>query len=124
MVRIMLADSHAEVRKQLAERLSREKDFEIVGQASSAAEMLERVQSSRPDVLVVDPDIRNDDYLAALKNLRFQLPQLRIVVLASVVDTFLQVELTRVGVHRIFNKGIRTDVLLHEILSMLKKPYR
>ena len=119
MVRIMLADSHADVRKQLAERLSREKDFEIVGQASTAAEMLERIHASRPDVLVVDPDVRGEDYIDALKNLRFQLPHIRVVVLASVVDTFLQVELTRVGVDRILNKGIRTDALLQAILDML-----
>lgn len=119
MVKIMLADSHVDVRRQLAERLSREKEFEVVGQATTAAEMLERIHASRPDVLVVDPDVRGEDYIDALKNLRFQLPQIRIVVLASVVDTFLQVELTRVGVDRIFNKGIRTDTLLQEILSML-----
>lgn len=119
MVRIMLADSHADVRRQLAERLSREKEFEIVGQASTAAEMLERIHASRPDVLLVDPDVRGEDYIDALKNLRFQMPHVRIVVLASVVDTFLQVELTRVGVDRILNKGIRTDILLQSILEML-----
>lgn len=118
MVRIMLADSHVEVRRQLAERLSREKEIEIVSQVSNALEMLERVHASNPDVLIVDPQSRGDDFLAALKNLRFQLPNLRILVLASVVDTFLQVELNRLGVHRIMTKGIRTDVLLHEIMTL------
>ena len=81
--------------------------------------MLERIHASRPDVLLVDPDVRGEDYIDALKNLRFQMPHVRIVVLASVVDTFLQVELTRVGVDRILNKGIRTDILLQSILEML-----
>lgn len=124
MVRIMLADSHVDVRKQLAERLSREKDFEIVGQAATAAEMLERIHASNPDVLVVDPDARGENYIDALKNLRFQLPHVRIVVLASVVDTFMHVELMRVGVHRIFNKGIRTDKLLEEIQTMMESQSR
>ena len=119
MVRLMLVDSHANVRRLLSERLSLEKQFEIVGQATTAAEMLERVHASRPDVILVDPELRGEEYLAALKNIRFQLPRVKIVVLASVVDTYMQVELNRVGVDRIFNKGIRTDILAGEILSML-----
>lgn len=115
MVRIMLADSHVDVRRQLAERLSREREIEVVAQVATAVEMLERIHAARPDVLVVDPQSRGDDFLSAIKNLRFQLPNLRILVLASVVDTFLQVELNRLGVHRIMTKGIRTDVLLQEI---------
>lgn len=118
MVRIMLADSHVDVRRQLAERLSREDDIEVVAQVATALELLERIHAARPDVLVVDPQSRGDDFLSALKNLRHQLPSLRILVLASVVDTFLHVELKRLGVHSIQTKGIRTDELLKEIMAL------
>ena len=119
MIRIMLADSHDDVRRQLAERLSREKAVEVVGQAATAADMLERIHSARPDVLVVDPQSKGDDFLSALKNLRYQMPNIRILVLSSVVDTFQQVELNHLGVHRILNKGLQTDLLLKEILAVM-----
>lgn len=119
MVRIMLADSHVEVRKQLAERLSREPAMRVVDQVSTAPEILERVHASRPHVLIVDPSTRTDDYLGALKNLRHQLPELRIVVLASVIDTYLEIELKRIGVHLLFTKGFLTERMLQEIMRLV-----
>ncbi len=118
VVRVMLADSHTEVRRQLAERLSRETSLHIVSEVSSASELLAEFRAANPEVLLVDPLSRDGGYMSALKQLVASYPGIKIIVLASVVDTYLQVELKRIGVSHILNKGVQTETLLRQIRSL------
>lgn len=53
-IRILIADDHAIVREGLKQLLELEKDFEVVGQASNGQEAIERLQTLKPDVLLLD----------------------------------------------------------------------
>ena len=52
-MRVVLADDSLLLREGLA-RLLEEAGFEVVGQASTGEELLERVEATQPDVAIVD----------------------------------------------------------------------
>ena len=53
-IRILLVDDHAILRAGLAALLALEADMEVVGEASTGEEAIERVSALQPDVVVMD----------------------------------------------------------------------
>ncbi|APR87113.1 Two-component response regulator [Minicystis rosea] len=98
-VRIFLIDDHPVVREGLARAFAAEGDFEIAGEASTAAEALAQTPSAHPDLVVVDlhlPDRDGPDLIAAL---RAVLPNARLVVVSGYDDEYRVTEALRAGAH-------------------------
>jgi PAS domain S-box-containing protein len=53
-IRVLLADDHAVVREGIANLLSNERDFDIVGQAANGKEAVELALTLLPDVILMD----------------------------------------------------------------------
>jgi DNA-binding NarL/FixJ family response regulator len=117
-VRVLLADSHPQVRTQLAARLRREPDIEIIGLASTSGQTLRLALSNQPDVLLIDPVMRDGFGLANLRQIVARLPQIAIIVLTAYVDTALKIELDRMGVSHILSKGLASENLVDVIRSI------
>ena len=116
-IRIILADDHAQVREQLTARLNREPDLELVGVAANSLQALQMAQLYQPDLLVIDPMMRDGLGVATLRQLHASLPNMIMVVLTAVVDTALKVRLKEIGMEHILSKGIPTSELLTELRS-------
>ena len=112
---ILLADDHRMVREQLAIRLSREDDFEIVGIASSSRETLQKAQVVRPHLLLMDPMMRDGLGVATLRQVHSSFPKLVIVVLTAYVDTALNMLFQEIGIRHILTKGIESSQLVAEL---------
>src|SRR5262245_54564527 len=112
---ILLADDHRMVREQLAIRLSREDDFEIVGIASSSRETLQKAQVVRPHLLLMDPMMRDGLGVATLRQVHSSFPKLVIVVLTAYVDTALNMLFQEIGIRHILTKGIESSELVAEL---------
>src|SRR5947209_14507942 len=67
--RIVVADDHAVLRESLSTLLNTQRDFEVVGAASSGKEALELVQQHHPDVLVLDLFMPGGDGFDVLRTL-------------------------------------------------------
>jgi DNA-binding NarL/FixJ family response regulator len=53
-IRILIADDHPVVRYGLTHLLSADPEFAVVGEAASTDEVVERLQTLKPDVTVLD----------------------------------------------------------------------
>ena len=69
-VRIMIADDHPIVRDGLKKLLRLESDFEIVAEAGDGGEVLEMINQTHPDILLLDLRMPNLDGLAVLQALQ------------------------------------------------------
>jgi DNA-binding NarL/FixJ family response regulator len=54
LIRVLIADDHTVVRDGLSAMLSRQADFEVVGEASNGAEAVELARRLEPDVVLMD----------------------------------------------------------------------
>jgi two-component system nitrate/nitrite response regulator NarL len=119
-IRLLLADDRAEVRAGLRLRLRREADFEIVGEAASSAEAIQLALRAQPDVILIEPMMRDQGGVYAIKQIAAQLPHTRIVALTTVADTLLRMTLRDLGVQHILDKGIES----HHLIDVLRKAAR
>jgi DNA-binding NarL/FixJ family response regulator len=54
VIRILLADDHPVVRDGVRNRLDREADFSVVGEAANGEETIRQVRRTCPDVVLLD----------------------------------------------------------------------
>jgi DNA-binding NarL/FixJ family response regulator len=81
MVRVVLADDEAVVRRGLRTRFQLEPDIQVVGEASTGAEALRLAQTLLPDVVLMDVQMPDMDGIAATAVLRRLAPQIAVVML-------------------------------------------
>jgi DNA-binding NarL/FixJ family response regulator len=81
MIRVLVVDGQAEVRRGLRMRLAIESDIAVVGETGIAEEALALAQALDPDVIVVDIGMRGADGVNMVKRLRAAAPAATAVVL-------------------------------------------
>jgi two-component system response regulator NreC len=69
IIRILLVDDHLVLRAGLRALLEAEKDFRVVGEASTGEEAIEKAKSLRPDVIVMDLSMPGMGGLEATKEI-------------------------------------------------------
>jgi DNA-binding NarL/FixJ family response regulator len=111
-IRILVADDHPQVREQLAARLRRESDFVVVGVTANSVQTLQEAQVRHPELLLMDPIMRDGLGLATLRQVRASFPELVIVVLTAFVDTALNMHFQQMGIRHVLTKGIESPQLL------------
>ncbi len=85
-VRILLADDHALFRRGLASLLVNREDVEVVGEASSGDEAIERARELMPDVILMDVRMPGVNGLEATRRLKEEMPYVKIVILTVSED--------------------------------------
>jgi len=82
-IRIVIADSNAIFRQGLQTILEREPDMQVVAQAASAREAVAAYEAHRPDVTILDLRMPEMECLNAIRAIRADNPQARIVILTA-----------------------------------------
>jgi two-component system, NarL family, response regulator DevR len=84
--RIFLLDDHEIVRRGLAELLNGVDDFEVVGEAGTAAEALRRIPAVEPDVAILDGRLPDGSGIEVCRTVREEKPSVRCLILTSYDD--------------------------------------
>jgi len=82
-IRIMITDDHPVVREGLSAMLSREQDFEVVGEAVNGKEAIEKARNLKPDVVLMDLRMPEVDGVEAMRQIRVDNPDIKFIVLTT-----------------------------------------
>ncbi len=82
-IQVLVADKNAHFRETIRRVLNRLGQCVVSGEASTIADVISKVTSSRIDLLLLDVDMVTSDRLAELKRLAERLPDLKVAVLLS-----------------------------------------
>ena len=85
-IRILIADDHAVVRRGLRALIDTESGMEVVGEAEDGVEATEKARSLRPDVVLLDMMMPRKDGLDALREIKRDDPETRILILTSFAE--------------------------------------
>lgn len=85
-IRILIVDDHAIVREGLRGLIEIEPDMVLVGEASSGVEGVEKALALRPDVILMDLLMPEKDGVTAIKEIKAQWQDARILVLTSFLE--------------------------------------
>lgn len=81
MTRIILADDHTILRDGIRALLSADADLDVVGEASNGAEVLDMLETTPADVVLMDVQMPVLDGFATMPELRRRFPEVRVLVL-------------------------------------------
>lgn len=81
MIRVLVADDHAVVRRGLTSTLRYEPDIEVVGQALNGREAIDKALQLEPDVIIMDIFMPGCGGLEATAALAHRLPQTKVLIL-------------------------------------------
>jgi DNA-binding NarL/FixJ family response regulator len=114
-IRIVVADDHPIFRDGLCKLLALEEDFEVVAQAQDGRQVLEVLQQSEPDILLLDLKMPGLDGLATLQRLQAARNKTRVIVLTASDDKNEFVQAMKLGTSGIVLKQTATELLIKSI---------
>jgi two-component system NarL family response regulator len=118
-IRIMMVDDHLMLREALRGALNAEPDLNVVAEAGSGREALDKLKDECPDVLLLDialPDMTGID-VAAQAVARY--PKLLVVALSGYADKAFVDEMLRVGGRGYVVKSAGTRELISAIRAVV-----
>lgn len=118
MIRIVIAEDQALVRRGAAILLSMEPDMEVVGQARNGIEAVELAQLLHPDVILMDLHMPLKGGVAATREITRDLPNTQILVLTTLDDDETVFEAVRAGAQAYLLKDAAEDELLETIRAL------
>lgn len=115
-MRIFIADRQTATHSALRMLLASEPDIDIVGEASNKEELLARIESVQPDVLLIDWELTGR-MAALVSRLRQAASTVKIIALSSRPEA--QKEALRLGVDAFVSKGESPVRLLSTLRTIL-----
>ena len=82
-IRVVIADDHALIREGIAMIVSCQSDMVLVSQAAGGKEAIEQYREHRPDVTLMDLRMPDLDGIDALRAIRAEFPEARILMLTT-----------------------------------------
>jgi DNA-binding NarL/FixJ family response regulator len=116
--RIVLVDDHELVRIGLKSLLERHPQFDVVGEAGSAREALEQVESLKPDVVVMDIRLPGTSGIDACEQIVNQFPETKVLMLTSYAEDEMLFSAIRAGASGYVLKQIGSEDLVKAIESV------
>ena len=115
LIRVMVVDDHPVTRRGLRDTLEDEEDFEVVGQAANGVEAVRVAQETRPDVIVMDLFMPDQDGVEACREIVDLRPETRVLMLTASVDENDVVRAVAAGAAGFVQKFTGSDELLDAV---------
>ncbi|HEV2906857.1 MAG TPA: response regulator transcription factor [Actinomycetota bacterium] len=96
-IKVVIADDHSLVRQGLRRYLELAGDIEIVGEASTGAEVIAEVERQTPDVALLDIRMPDMDGLEAAATIGGKFPDVGVIMLTAYDDRQFVVDAVRAG---------------------------
>ena len=114
-IQILVVDDHPVIRYGLVGHLSTQPDFNVVGEAGSSADCLEKLASLSPDMVLLDLEMGDASGVEALSRLRDTYPDMPTIVYTAHGSDWRVVEAIRVGVEGYLMKDAPIEKLFDAI---------
>jgi DNA-binding NarL/FixJ family response regulator len=114
-IRVLIVDDHAVVREGLRTFLELQDGIAVAGEAVDGEDALHEAERLRPDVVLMDLVMPNLDGVDAMRRLRQQVPEARVIVLTSFLDDERLLPAVRAGAAGYLLKNVQPQELARAI---------
>jgi two-component system invasion response regulator UvrY len=115
MIKILIADDHAIVRRGLKQILEDTSDLMVAGEATSGREVVELIRKEEFDVVVLDISMPGRNGLEVLKDIKSEHRQLPVLVLSMYPEEQYAVRVLKAGAAGYLTKESAPDELIKAI---------
>ncbi len=120
MIRILIIDDHAIVRKGYIRIFSLEKDFVVVGEAGDASGTAALLAETAPDVALVDLSLRNTSGIHLIDTIKQRRPATKAIVLSMHCTSAHVMRSLRAGADGYISKNADPDFVVQSIRDVVK----
>jgi two-component system, NarL family, response regulator LiaR len=118
VIRVLIVDDHAVVRRGLRTFLELQEGIEVVGEAEDGDEAVAAVEELAPDVVLMDLVMPGVDGIEAIKRARERRPATRVIALTSFVDDDRLFPAVRAGAAGYLLKDVQPQELVAAIRTV------
>jgi DNA-binding NarL/FixJ family response regulator len=120
VIRILIVDDHAIVRKGYLRIFSLEKDFEVVGEAADAASAAALLNEAEPDVALVDLSLGHTTGIHLIDTIKQRRPTTRVIVLSMHCTSAHVLRSLRAGADGYLSKNTDPEFVVNAIRDAAK----
>jgi DNA-binding NarL/FixJ family response regulator len=120
MMRILIADDHAIVRRGLKQILLEEYPFAQIGEADNAEELVKKALFEKWDVVISDLNMPGRSGLDALKQIKQTLPNLPVLIMSMYPEDQFAVRVLKAGAAGYLGKDSVHDELIKAIQTVIR----
>ena len=120
MIRLVIVDDHEIAREGLKSILEGEPDFEIVGEAATARDLVGLVERTRADVVLLDARLPDGSGPAACRRLTSAHPDVKVLMVSTFSDEDLVDEYLLAGARGYVMKDIERFTLKQSIRAVYR----
>ncbi|MEN6315151.1 MAG: response regulator transcription factor [Clostridiaceae bacterium] len=117
-ISVLIADDHSLLRQGLKQILELEKDISVVAQASNGSEAVQCAKECKPDVILMDINMPGTNGLQAIKEIKQEKLQCRIIVLTIHEDREYLFKTLQMGAEGYVLKDAEPSVLIEAIRNV------
>ncbi len=117
-IRVLTVDDHPLLREGIAAVIEGQDDMTLAGEASSGAEAIARHRELRPDVTLMDVQMPGMNGIDAIRAIRTECPDARIIVLTTYEGDALASRAIKAGAVGYLLKGMLRKELLETIRAV------
>jgi DNA-binding NarL/FixJ family response regulator len=118
MIRVVLCDDHAMVRRGIRDTLVEAADIEVTGEASTYAEVKDVLRITPCDVLVLDLNLPGRGGLEVLASLRELESSTRVLIVSMFAEDQYALRCLRAGAHGYLNKAGDPNELIQAVRAI------
>ena len=115
MIKIIIADDHAIVRKGLRQILEETMEMLVAAEASNGFELLEKLRKDTFDIVILDITMPGKNGLDTLKDIKAEFPKLPVLVLSVHSEDQYAIRTLRSGAAGYINKKSAPEELIQAI---------
>ena len=115
MIRVLIADDHAVVRRGVRQILEETSDIEVTGEAASASELWPKVREGRVDAVVLDVNLPGRSGLELLGDIKRERPELPVLILTVHSEDQYAVRALKAGAAGFLTKESAADKLVDAV---------
>ena len=117
--RVLLVDDHPMMRQGLAQVINQQEDLTVCCEAGDAREAMQRVESGKPDLAVVDISLEGKNGLELIKDLQALHPEVPILVMSMHDESLFAERVLRAGARGYVMKKEGGEAVLKAIRQVL-----
>lgn len=120
MIKVLVADSHPIVQKGLESFFKSSTEIDVVASVGTTTQLFDYLPNNKPDLILLEMDIPEVNGITALRKLKKEYPELRILMYSAQPEDVYAVSTLRAGAHGYISKTADLDLLKDAIIKVAK----
>lgn len=105
MIKLLVADNHPIVRFGITTLLEQQEDIRLIGDVPTTRQLFEKLEEEAPDVLVLEMDIPEINGVAALRRIRNDYPEVKVLIYSGQSEDVYALSTIRAGASGYLSKS-------------------